>query len=47
MTGWSTTNTFDWTPATPNANVIVGVRVRSAWNTGEAEVVEVKPFISR
>jgi subtilisin family serine protease len=43
-TTWSTSNTFDWTPATPNANYKVAVRVRSAWNTGAAEITAIQPF---
>jgi hypothetical protein len=43
-TAWSTSNTFDWTPATPNANFKVAVRVRSAWNTGAAEITAIQPF---
>lgn len=43
-TTWSTSNTFDWTPATPNANAKVAVRVRSAWNTGAAEITTIQPF---
>ena len=45
MTTWSYSNTFDWIPAVPNANYKVGVRVRSKWNTGAAELTAVQPFV--
>lgn len=38
MTGWSTSPTFTWTPAGPNAAYQVFVRARSAWNTGTREM---------
>jgi len=45
LTGWTATNTFDWTPAVPNASYRVGVRVRSDWSTGPAEDTEILPFV--
>ena len=45
MTTWSQTNTFDWIPTVPNANYKVGVRVRSRWNKGAAEITAVQPFV--
>ena len=35
LEGWSTDNTFAWTPSTPNPNFAVGVWVRSAGNTAD------------
>jgi len=35
LTGWSTSNTFVWTPSTPNPNYAVGVWVRSAGETAD------------
>ena len=35
LEGWSTDNTFAWTPSTPNPNFAVGVWVRSARNTAD------------
>jgi hypothetical protein len=32
---WSTGNVFSWTPSTPNPNYLVGVWVRSAWNSAD------------
>ena len=32
---WSTGSTFAWTPSAPNPNYVVGVWVRSAWNTAD------------
>lgn len=37
VTSWTTTRTFTWTPATPNAAYRVQARVRSAGNTGNME----------
>jgi len=45
LTGWTTENWFYWTPAVPNANYRVGVRVRSDWNTGPAESTVILPFV--
>jgi hypothetical protein len=45
LTSWVTTSTYDWTPAVPNANYRLGVRVRSDWNTGAAEDTEILPFV--
>ena len=33
LADWSTSNTFAWTPGTPNPNYAVAVRVRSAGST--------------
>jgi len=44
VTGWSTTNTYAWTPATPNANYKVEVRARSNWNSGAPEYVRAVDF---
>ena len=37
VSGWTTSSQFVWTPATANANYFVGVWVRSAGNTADAE----------
>jgi cell wall-associated protease len=39
LTGWTTSNTYVWTPAQSNSAYTVSVRVRSAWNTGSAELI--------
>ena len=41
---WSSSNTFAWTPGTANPAYQVMVQVRSAWNTGAAEISVSKPF---
>jgi subtilisin family serine protease len=41
---WGTSNTFAWTPTDVNASYRVLVGVRSAWNTGAAELWAVKPY---
>jgi hypothetical protein len=38
-TGWTTSNTFGWTPATRNAAYRIGVWVKSAGNTADAAEV--------
>jgi hypothetical protein len=44
-TGWSTSNTFTWTPATAYADYQVGVWVRGAYNTNDTlEVSTSKAF---
>jgi cell wall-associated protease len=44
-TGWTSSNTFMWTPTTPNANYQVGVWVKSAGNTADAaEAARAVPF---
>jgi hypothetical protein len=45
MGGWSTSNIFDWTPTSANANYKVGVAVRSAWNEGQGELTVSKAFV--
>ena len=40
MTGWSTSNTFAWTPATANDAYQVRASARSAWNTGLYEAFD-------
>jgi hypothetical protein len=45
VSGWSTSNTFVWTPATANPNHYVGVWVRSAGVNEDAyEASDSKPF---
>jgi len=41
---WGTSNTFTWTPTEVNASYRVLVGVRSAWNTGTADLTAVKPY---
>jgi subtilisin family serine protease len=41
---WGASNTFAWTPTDVNASYRVLVGVRSAWNTGAAELWAVKPY---
>ena len=36
VSGWTTSNTFSWTPATADPNYRIGVWVRSAGNTSDA-----------
>ena len=45
MTGWTTGNTFDWTPFGPSDRYQVAVRVRSAWNTGAAEFTALQSYV--
>jgi hypothetical protein len=45
VSGWVTSNTYQWTPTSANANYILGVWVRSATSTVDAlEVSAEKPF---
>ena len=44
MTGWSTSNTFAWTPATANDAYQVRASARSAWNTGLYEAFDTEAF---
>ena len=44
VTGWSSDNTFAWTPATAYAGYQVAARVRSAWNSGTRELSAARPF---
>ena len=41
---WGSSNTFAWTPTALNRSYRVLVGVRSAWNTGGAELTAVKPY---
>jgi subtilisin family serine protease len=43
-TAWGPSNTFAWTPTEVNASYRVLVGVRSAWNTGGAELWASKPY---
>lgn len=44
MTGWSTNDTFAWTPTAANPAHQVSARARSAWNTGARELSAARPF---
>ncbi|MBY0496927.1 MAG: hypothetical protein K2Y23_22180 [Cyanobacteria bacterium] len=41
VTGWTTSNTFTWTPTRPANDWKVAVRVRSAYNTDDAPEAEI------
>jgi hypothetical protein len=46
VTGWTTSNTFTWTPTRPNSGHFIGVWVRSAGNTKEEpEATWSLPFV--
>jgi hypothetical protein len=45
VTGWSTTNTYVWTPTSANPSYQVLVRARSAWNSGEREMATPRAFV--
>lgn len=44
LTAWSTSNTYAWTPGTPNDAYQVRAAARSAWNTGLNEAFATLPF---
>jgi subtilisin family serine protease len=42
--GWSTSNTFTWTPMVANAAYRVGVHTRSNWNSGASEAAVTQSY---
>jgi len=44
MTGWSSANTWAWTPVSANASYQVAARARSAWNTGIRDLAATQAY---
>jgi subtilisin family serine protease len=47
MRPWGASNVFTWTPAVATPEYKVAVLVRSAWNTGAADITLAQPFAIR